>query len=121
MGGWDDRERRWGQEAQTILTGLTEWRRQHPRATFRDLEVAVEAQLSRLRARLLEDLALASRAADVQGQPAGDRPRCPTCDVPLAPQGQHTRTVVVQGGQAVPLRRDYATCPACGSGLFPPG
>ena len=25
------------------------------------------------------------------------------------------------GNQAVELRRDYGTCPRCGSGLFPPG
>jgi hypothetical protein len=31
------------------------------------------------------------------------------------------RTVIVQGDEAVRLRRPYVVCPACGTGLFPPG
>jgi hypothetical protein len=67
---------------------------------------------------MLADLALASRAA-VLG--AGGRPVCPACGGPLHDQGSRERTIVTTGNEPVRLKRDYATCARCGSGLFPPG
>ena len=113
-------ERRWHQEAEAVLSGMKEWRLQHPKATFREIEAAVDEQLSGLRARLLQDLALASRTADLQDKQLGEQPRCPECGRVLESQGQHERTVLTHGGRAVHLRRDYARCPACRVGLFPP-
>lgn len=113
-------ERRWHQEAEAVLSGMKAWRLQHPKATFREIEAAVDEKLSGMRARLLEDLALASRAADLQDKQLGDRPRCPECRHVLESQGKQERTVLTHGGGAVRLRRDYARCPACGTGLFPP-
>jgi len=121
VGRLDEVEAHWQREAEAVWSGLKEWRLQHPRATFRELEAAVDTRLNGMRARLLEDLALASRAAEVGSQPAAEPLLCPRCRVRLAPRGRHARQVVVHGGQAVRLARDYAVCPACGSGLFPPG
>ena len=64
-------ERRWHQEAEAVMSGMKEWRLQHPKATFREIEAAVDEKLSGMRARLLEDLALASRATDLQDKQAG--------------------------------------------------
>ena len=47
-------------EAEAVLTGFKEWRLQHPRATLSELEAALDGRLAVLRARLLEDAALAS-------------------------------------------------------------
>ena len=112
-------ERRWHLEAEAVMSGMKEWRLQHPKATFREIEAAVDEKLSGMRARLLEDLALASRAADLQDKQAGGRPRCPSCGHVLESQGKQDRTILTHGGSAVHLRRDYARCPACGAGLFP--
>jgi len=112
---------RWRALSEEVLIGMADWRAAHPRATFAEIEAEVETQLGRLRARFLEDLALASRAADVAAQPGADRPRCPTCGQALQPRGKDTRTVTVRGNQAVRLHRSYTVCPACGSGHFPPG
>jgi ribosomal protein S27AE len=114
-------ERRWHQEAEAVMTGMREWRLQHPKATFREIETAVDEKLSGMRARLLEDLALASRAADLQDKQLGEHPRCPECGQVLESQGKQDRTVITHGGGEVHLRRDYARCPACGAGLYPPG
>ncbi len=118
-------ERTWGERWRTlseeVLTGMQDWRAAHPRATFAEIEAEVETQLARLRARMLEDAALASRAADLTAQPATERPPCPGCGQALQPRGQQTRTVTVRGNRDVPLRRSYAVCSACGTGLFPPG
>jgi len=40
---------------------MKEWRVQHPRATLSEMEVALDESLNRMRARMLEDMALASR------------------------------------------------------------
>jgi YgiT-type zinc finger domain-containing protein len=116
----NDFEARWHQEAEAVVSGVKEWRLQHPKATFREIEAAVDDKLSGMRARLLEDLALASRAADLQDKQGGEHPRCPSCGHVLESQGKQERTVLTHGGRTVHLRRDYARCPACGAGLFPP-
>src|SRR5437879_13693985 len=72
-------ERRWHLEAEAVMSGMKEWRLQHPKATFREIEAAVDEKLSGMRARLLEDLALASRAADLRDKQLGEHPRCAKC------------------------------------------
>jgi len=113
-------EAAWHAETEAVLTGLKEWRLAHPRATLAEMEAAVDERLAPVRARMLERLALASGVADVAGRPAGERARCPGCGAELAPRGKKTRVVVTQGGQELRLERDYALCPSCGAGLFPP-
>src|SRR5215216_4387988 len=112
---------RWPAMMADVLAGMREWRTAHPSATFAEIEAAVDERLSRVRARMLEDAALATTATQLAGQAAAARPRCPACGAPLEARGQPTRTVQTQGGQAVRLRHSYATCPGCGAGLFPPG
>jgi len=53
----------WEQQAEEVLLGIKEWRLQHPKATFKEIEEAVDASLAKARARLLQDVALASEAA----------------------------------------------------------
>ena len=119
---WDAAaEERWDALAAEAFTGLKEWRLQHPRATFVEIEQAVEARLATLRARMLQDVALASAAARVADTPRIGRPRCPACGEALEARGVRQRRVGVTHGGTVDLVRDYAVCPACGTGLFPPG
>lgn len=103
-----------------VLSGMREWRTAHPTATFAEIETAVDERLRRVRTQMLEDAALATAATSLPAA-AAVRPRCSVCDTALVARGQQTRAVHVQGGQAVRLRRSYATCPTCGDGLFPPG
>src|SRR5438067_7386566 len=90
-------ERRWHQEAEAVMSGMKEWRLQHPKATFREIEAAVDDKLSGMRARLLQDLALASRAADLQDKQAGEQPRCAGCGQVLERQGRQERTILTHG------------------------
>jgi hypothetical protein len=108
---------RWLAAAADRFAELDTWRQAHPRATWTEIEAAVEAQLGPLRAQLLGDTAVASEAADL----SGERPPCPACGNRLASAGTHPRTL--RGEQDVPitLERTYARCPQCGTGLFPPG
>ena len=57
----------------------------HPKATFQEIETTLDERLSRLRARMLQEAALVSRAADLSAAAARDRPLCPQCGTPLEP------------------------------------
>ncbi len=116
----DELESRWQPSSRQVIRAMQEWRRQHPRATFQQIESALDAQLAQLRAEMLRDLALTSPSADLTQTPAAERPTCPNCGAPLQAQGQQTRTLQTEHDQALELTRSYATCPQCGTGLFPP-
>jgi hypothetical protein len=111
----------WHDLTQQVMTGMHEWRLQHPKATLREIETELDARLARMRARMLEDLALHSAAAAWQDAPPTERPRCPDCGTPLQERTTQPRTLQTHGGQELTLERSYGVCPACGTGLFPPG
>ena len=100
---------------------MTEWRKEHPKATWAEIEAAVDEQMHQVRAQLLEDLVQMGESEDWSKIPAEERPRCATCGEPLWGRGEQTRYIQTTGGQAVKLRRTYGTCPAFGIGFFPPG
>jgi len=108
-------------ESEEIITGMRDWRTAHPKATFAEIQAAVDERVDQLRARLLQEVALASQAAGGAELAATERPVCPDCDERMVPRGTHERTVLVQGEQEVTLTRSYFVCPMCGQGLFPPG
>lgn len=108
-------------ESEEIVTGMRDWHMAHPKATFAEIQAAVDQRLDRLRARLLPEVALASRAAEGADRSTAERPVCPDCGERMTPRGTRERTVTVQGDQPVTLERSYVVCPACGAGLFPPG
>ena len=114
----DELEARWRHLSEEVLVGMKEWRQAHPRATLREIETALDEKLARVRARMLEDVALASEAADLVAN--GERTMCPSCGHVLEAHGQEERTLTTTGNQEVVLKRSYAVCPACGAGLFPP-
>ena len=108
------------QLTEDIMTGMREWRSQHPKATLREIETELDARLARTRARMLEDLALQSTAATWRDAARLHTPTCPQCGTPLDERGTHPRTLLTHGGQELTLERSYGVCPACSSGLFPP-
>lgn len=113
-------EQTWHRMTEEIMSGMREWRAQHPKATLREMEDELDARWARMRARMLEDMALASAAADWSASPEGEQPTCPDCGQPLQLRGTQSRTLQTHGGQALTLERHYGSCPACGAGLFPP-
>src|SRR5262249_47980197 len=113
-------EQAWHQMTEEILLGMRDWRLQHPKATLREIETELDRRWARVRARMLEDMALASAAADWATTPESEQPRCPDCGTPLQLRGTDTRTLQTHGGQLLTLQRQYGSCPACGAGLFPP-
>ncbi len=84
-----------------ILTGMREWRLQHPDATLTEIEQALDERWYLVRARMLAELALQQEAADAAWQIAGAVPVCPLCGMNLSP---HIEGVgEVSGGADNPL------------------
>jgi hypothetical protein len=122
MAKWSsEMEERWRELAEEAMAGMKEWRLAHPKATLSEIESALDERLAKVRARMLEDAAQVSAAADIAGAGETERPRCPECDEVLKEQGQETRQVTTAGNQRVTIRRSYGLCPRCGARLFPPG
>ena len=108
---------RWLAEADARFAALEAWRAKHPRATWAEIEAAIDGQLGPLRARMLGETAMTSDAATL----GGERPLCPECGARLHAAGTHRRRLRGEQDEPIALERTYARCPACGTGLFPPG
>jgi predicted ribonuclease toxin of YeeF-YezG toxin-antitoxin module len=113
-------EAHWQQLIDDVMTGMKEWRIQHPRASFQEIESALDEKLAKVRARMLQDIALASKAAKASEQEHSERAKCPECSQPMEARGEETRTLLTNYNQPIKLTRSYAYCPACQAGLFPP-
>jgi YgiT-type zinc finger domain-containing protein len=95
-----------------VQASLQQWRQDHPRATLREIEEAVDRHLVQLRTDLVEQV-----AHQGQGQ---TRPTCPTCGAAMQQVGRRERTVTTAQDAVLTLRGAGYRCPACGAGLFPP-
>lgn len=111
----------WHTLAEDVIPGLAAWRLQHPTATLREIEAAIDDRLAALRARRLQDAALASAATELGALPAAVRPACPDCGHRLAARGQEVRRLTTQHERPITLTRRRAGCPQGGTALFPPG
>ena len=98
---------------------MTHWRKEHPKATWAEIEAAVDERMNQLRAQLIQDVVQMGETEQWSQQPEEERPKCATCGKPLWAHGEQTRFVQTTGGEAVKLTRTYGTCPACGVGFFP--
>jgi len=112
-------QKRWSGLSAEIISGMTEWREQHPKATFREIEEELDKRLSELRARMLSDAAISSVQADWQG--ASQQVACPACGAKLERKGKKKRKLQTRGGREVEIERKYGVCSKCGQGIFPPG
>ena len=107
-------EATWERAAARARAGVEAWRAAHPQATLRQIEVEVDRQLAAARAQLIAAVAQAGPVAEAP-------PPCPACGGPTAWDGERTRRLTTTHDEAIALTRRYARCPACGTGLFPPG
>jgi hypothetical protein len=108
----------WHETGARVFQEMEDWRGEHPRATFTEIEAAVEDRLANLRAELIQqEIALRTQAEAEKSE----RIPCPTCGQLIEQRGTRERAVTVRGNRPVRLRRRYGVCPACGAGHFPPG
>lgn len=70
-------DQQWQKLSEEVLVGMKERRELHPKATFAEIEAALDERLGRLRARMLQDSALASVSSDWKEASPDDRPSLP--------------------------------------------
>jgi hypothetical protein len=59
---WDAEEARWAQQIEAVVGRVRAWWTTYPRATFREIAAAVDAELNQVRAQLLGEAAMTSAA-----------------------------------------------------------
>lgn len=109
----------WSKLAGEALSGMADWRQAHPKATLAEIEEESDRCLAELRARMIQDAAQASAAAEMDAEV--ERPLCPTCGVGLVKNGKRQRRLTTRHEQLLRLERQHLVCPQCGAGFFPPG
>jgi hypothetical protein len=115
------KEERWRGTFEAASERVSEWRAKHPRASFTDIENTVDKQLAKVRAAMIQDLALESQLRDLKQLEAAERPKCPGCGKALAANGQQTRQLITRHDQVIELARSKGYCRHCRVSFFPPG
>ncbi|HEY6409027.1 MAG TPA: hypothetical protein VIY29_16320 [Ktedonobacteraceae bacterium] len=87
------------------MRGLTQWRKEHPKATWAEIEAAIDEQITQVRAQLIQDVVQMEESEEWSEMPEEERPKCATCGKPLWARGKQTRWVQTKGGEAVKLTR----------------
>ena len=119
---WDEGvESDWSQAAEGVMLEIKNWREEHPRATLTEIETAVDGLWAKARAWILQDVALASEAKNINLESGDSCSRCSECGGQLESRGEKVRKLSTSHDQRIELRRSYGVCPACGTGIFPPG
>lgn len=116
-----DFDAKWQGVAEAVMKGMKEWRIEHPRATFREIERALDEHMAKLRVQMLADAAMASAAAEITNGEGREQVRCPECGQEVEARGKQERLLTSQQNQTLRLERTYAVCPHCGAGFFPSG
>jgi hypothetical protein len=112
---------KWNDSFEQASEKISAWRKQHPRASFNEIETTVDEQLARVRVVMLQELALESTLTDLQQLAAEERPTCPGCGQPLMANGKQTRQLITTHEQVVELQRSKGYCRDCRVSFFPPG
>src|SRR6266568_2273545 len=60
----EDLQKRWEDQGEEMFAAVAQWRAAHPHATLAEIEHAADEQMHRLRARMIEQAAQASAAAE---------------------------------------------------------
>src|SRR3989475_6525168 len=87
------------------VLGMTQWRKEHPKATWAEIEAAVDERINQLRAQLIQDVVQMGAREVWREMPEEGRPRGATCGKPLGARGEQTRYLQTNGGEAVKLTR----------------
>ena len=67
--------------------GMSQWRKEHPHATWAQIETAVDERINQVRAQLIQDLVPMGESDGWKQKPQEERPTCATCGQPLVARG----------------------------------
>ncbi len=114
-------KQKWTELYEKAAEEAVKWRESNRKATLTEIETNVDEKLSRLRAQMIQELAMASEVADMRGLEKEKRPKCPKCQRRLQANGKQKRTVYTDYEQPIALTRSHGKCPECGQSFFPSG
>jgi hypothetical protein len=103
------------------MAGSEAGRRPPPHASLQESAAAVEERVAERRTRRLQDVALASRAADMSPPQGPARPVWPPCGTSVAARGPRERQRTTPQGTPLRLPRRDAGGPTGPVGVLPPG
>ena len=107
----------WQEPAEEAIAAVAQWRAAHPKATLAEIEEAVDEQMNRLRARMIEQSAQASAAAESE---VSQGLVCEQCGQPLQARGKARRKWQTQGGKAGGSGTHLCDLSAVWRRIFPP-
>ncbi len=110
----------WVRKFRQASSEISDWRSQHPRASLTDIEETVDEELAKVRAAMIQELALESALTDIKRLARKERPKCPSCGRPLAANGKQKRWITTTYEQSVELERSKGYCSNCRVSYFPP-
>ena len=84
----EDLQERWKELGEQVFAGVAQWRATHRQATLAEIEHVVDEQIYQLRARMIEQTAQASAAAESE---ASQGLVCEQCGKPLQARGRAKR------------------------------
>src|SRR5437660_10506822 len=73
------------------VLGMTQWRKEHPKATWAEIEAAVDERINQLRAQLIQDVVQMGESEYWNEIPEEERPRCATYGKLLWARGEQMR------------------------------
>lgn len=115
------KRRNWDELFEEASRQVEQWRREHKRATLTEIEDTADGELARMRAQMIQDLAMASPAADLTSMAEEERAKCPHCGRLLAANGRQKRTLTTDHEQGVERERSKGYCRHCKLSFFPSG
>src|SRR5438067_2638491 len=70
---------------------ITQWRKEHPQATWAEIEAAVDEPMNQLRAQMIQEVVQMGETEGWSQKPEQERPKCASCGKPLWARGEQTR------------------------------
>ena len=92
----EELQHQWQEQAEEAMAVVAQWRVAHPKATLAEIEQAVDDQMNRLRAQLIEQAAQTSATAESE---ANQGLVCQQCGQALQARGRARRKWQTQGGK----------------------
>lgn len=75
-------QKKWDDQYEEASREMLQWHRKHRKLTLTEIEDTVDSELAKMRAQMIEDLALDSKTAEWRSKAEEERPKCPQCSRP---------------------------------------
>lgn len=115
------KQEKWKEAFGEASEAVSQWREEHPGATFNDIEKRVDEKLAKIRAGMIQDLVAESQLTNIKEMAREKRPRCPVCGQVLASNGRQKRQLISRQEEVIEIERSKGYCGHCRVSYFPPG